>query len=140
VGAVVFKVRRSLLILLAVLAVWSGASALVVRAININGVPALPTERFLESGHGVVLDLGAGTGRSSIMVLGARPNATVVASDLFSVSFEQHFGPNGRPQDRLRANLEVAGVERRATIETARMPWITWAGKAPGRRSPRRTA
>ena len=129
VGAIVFKWRRSLLILLAVLAAWAGASALVVRAIDINGVPALPTERFLPSGRGVVLDLGAGTGRSSIMVLHARPNATVVASDLFGASFERHFGPDGRRQDRLRTNLEIAGVNGRATIETADMRQLPFASE-----------
>ena len=35
---------------------------------------------------GRVLDLGAGTGRSSIMVLTERPQATLVASDLFGPS------------------------------------------------------
>ncbi len=104
------------------LALWSLAAALVVRfAIDVNGVPALPTEDFLKSGQGRVLDIGAGTGRSSIMTLRARPQATLVALDLFGQSFEQHFGPSATPQERLRANLKLAGVESRATIETADM-------------------
>ena len=68
-----------------------------------------------------MLDLGAGTGRSSITVLVERPHATLVASDLFGASFEEHFGPGQRPEDRLRANLKTAGVDGRATIETADM-------------------
>ena len=55
------------------------------------------------------------------MVLRARPNVTLVASDLFGESFEGHFGADLAPQDRLRANLDAAGVGDRATIETADM-------------------
>ena len=64
---------------------------------------------------------GAGTGRSSIMVLAARPQATLVALDLFGASFEQHFGPTTTPQQKLIANLKTAGVDQRATIQTADM-------------------
>ncbi len=103
-------------------ALWSGAALLADRfVININGRPELPTEHFLESGTGRVLDVGAGTGRSSIMVLQARPHVTLVASDLFGESFDQHFGRNGSPQERLLANLKAAGVDQRATIATADM-------------------
>ena len=55
------------------------------------------------------------------MVLRARPNATLVASDLFGESFDQHFGNNGSPRQRLMANLKAAGVDQRATIATADM-------------------
>jgi ubiquinone/menaquinone biosynthesis C-methylase UbiE len=41
---------------------------------------------------GRVLDIGAGTGRSSIKVLKARPQAISVALGLFGESFKQHFG------------------------------------------------
>ena len=44
-----------------------------------------------------------------------------VASDLFGESFEHHFGHDQTPQQKLLANLKVAGVEKRATIETADM-------------------
>jgi ubiquinone/menaquinone biosynthesis C-methylase UbiE len=81
----------------------------------------LPTQAFLRSGAGRVLDMGAGTGRSSIMVLESRPQATLVALDLFGQSFDQHFGRGQTPQDRLLANLKAAGVDRRATIATADM-------------------
>jgi len=105
-----------------VLAVWSGVAFLVVRfVIDINGPPALPTQSFLRSGAGRVLDIGAGTGRSSIMVLESRPQTTLVAVDLFGQSFEQHFGRSESPQQRLLANLKAAGVDQRATIQTADM-------------------
>ena len=55
------------------------------------------------------------------MVLEARPQATLVALDLFGESFEHHFGPSESPQERLLQNLKEAGVEQRATIVTADM-------------------
>jgi ubiquinone/menaquinone biosynthesis C-methylase UbiE len=110
------------IILLVPLFLWSSTAFLAARfVLNINGEAALPTQSFLKSGVGRVLDIGAGTGRSSIMVLKARPQATLVALDLFGESFKQHFGPSQSPQQRLLANLEAAGVERRASIETADM-------------------
>lgn len=105
-----------------VLFVWSSAGFLVARfGLDINGRASLPTENFFRSGTGRVLDLGAGTGRSSIMVLEARPQATLVALDLFGESFDQHFGHNASPQQKLLTNLKVAGVDQRASIETADM-------------------
>jgi ubiquinone/menaquinone biosynthesis C-methylase UbiE len=100
----------------------SSAALVVARfGLDINSRAALPTQNFLRSGTGRVLDIGAGTGRSSIMVLEARPQATLVALDLFAESFEQHFGPGESPQQRLLANLRAAGVEQRASIVTADM-------------------
>ena len=112
---------RRVMVPLGVLSLWAGSVALLVHLFGINTVPPLPTQAFLGSGSGRVLDLGAGTGRSSIMVLTERPQATLVASDLFGDSFTHHFGPGERPQDRLLANLRAAGVDGRATIETADM-------------------
>lgn len=106
---------------LCILALWSGAAFAVVHSFGFNSIASLPTQAFLKSGAGRVLDLGAGTGRSSIMVLKARPQATLVASDLFGESFDVHFGKGESPQQRLLANLKAAGVEQRATIETADM-------------------
>ncbi len=112
---------RWLTIVPGLLCLWAGSVALLVQFFGINHIPPLPTQAFLRSGTGRVLDLGAGTGRSSIMVLTERPQATLVASDLFGTSFAQHFGPSVRPQDRLLANLKAGGVHERATIETADM-------------------
>jgi SAM-dependent methyltransferase len=74
----------------------------------------LPTPRFLESGSGRVLDGGAGSGRSTLMVLLARPRATVVALDLF----REGYGIGGNAPDRLRANARAAGAENRLEIRT----------------------
>ena len=127
IAARVFGASRWLLIALGVASVWAGSVALLVHLYGINHVPALPTQSFLRSGTGRVLDLGAGTGRSSIMVLADRPQATLVASDLFGTSFTQHFGPGESPQDRLRANLRAAGVDGRASVETADMLKLPFA-------------
>jgi ubiquinone/menaquinone biosynthesis C-methylase UbiE len=116
------KWSRWLMLFLGVVVLWSGAALLVERfVIDVNGRAALPTQAFLRSGAGRVLDIGAGTGRSSIMVLESRPQATLVALDLFGESFQQHFGRGETPQQRLLANLKAAGVEQRATITTADM-------------------
>lgn len=116
------KWRKWPMILLGVLTVWSCAAFLVTRfVVDINGRPTLPADNFFRAGQGRVLDIGAGTGRSSIMVLQARPQATLVATDLFGASFERHFGPGDSPQQRLLANLKAAGVDDRASIETADM-------------------
>jgi ubiquinone/menaquinone biosynthesis C-methylase UbiE len=110
------------ILLLSPLFLWSSTAFLAARfVLNINGEAALPTQSFFRSGVGRILDLGAGTGRSSIMVLKARPQAALVALDLFGESFEQHFGPSRSPQQKLLANLQAAGVERRVTIVTADM-------------------
>ena len=110
------------MLLLGAFVLWSGAALLVTTFVfDVNGRALLPTQSFLRSGQGRVLDLGAGTGRSSIMVLESRPQATLVALDLFADSFEQHFGSGESPQQRLLANLKAAGVYQRATIETADM-------------------
>lgn len=129
-GARAAGASRRLVIVLGTLSLWAGSVALLVYFFGINRVPPLPTQAFLSSGSGRVLDLGAGTGRSSIMVLKERPQATLVASDLFGTSFEQHFGPGARPQDRLLVNLKAAGVDGRTTIETADMLKLPFAERA----------
>ena len=101
------------LLILGIAALWSSAVFLLIQfGVRINTQPPLPTQTFLRSGMGRVLDLGAGTGRSSIMVLASRPQATLVASDLFGDSFDQHFGRGESPQQRLLRNLKAAGVEQ----------------------------
>jgi len=116
------KWSRWTMLLLGVLTLWAGTVTLLIRfGMNVNGPATLPTQNFIPSGKGRVLDLGAGTGRSSIMVLTARPETTLVASDLFGESYDRHFGKGPSPEERLRANLRAAGVEQRATIVKADM-------------------
>lgn len=111
------KWSKWLLLALGVFALWAASVFLMVRfGVNIDSVAALPTENFLRAGTGQVLDLGAGTGRSTIMLLTARPKVTAVALDLFGTSFDQHFGHTHSPEEILEGNLRVAGVEQRARI------------------------
>src|SRR5689334_13996003 len=78
------KWSRGAMLFAGALILWSGAALLIERfVINVNGRSSLPTQSFLAAGAGRVLDMGAGTGRSSIMVLESRPQATLVALDLF---------------------------------------------------------
>lgn len=102
---------------------WAFTAFAVIRfVVNINGVAPLPTERFLAAGTGRVLDIGAGTGRSSMMLLAARPNATLVALDEYGHSYEEHFGEAGaQGPGRFMANLRTAGYERRAEVKTGDM-------------------
>jgi len=113
------KVR---MLLVGAVVLWSTIAFLASRfVLDVNGRASLPTQNFLRSGTGRVLDMGAGTGRSSIMVLEARPQATLVALDLFGESYVQHFGPGGDPQEKLLTNWKVAGVEQRAAIQPGDM-------------------
>ncbi len=121
--------RRSVLVVLGLAAAWALAAWTVIRfGVDMNGRATLPTAAFLPSGGGRVLDMGAGTGRSSLMVLEARPRTTLVALDLFGASYVGHFGPPPPGQSvldegraALLCNLRAAGVDGRATIQPGDM-------------------
>jgi ubiquinone/menaquinone biosynthesis C-methylase UbiE len=123
------KWPRLVLGLLGLAAAWALTAWIMVRfQFDLNGRATLPTEAFLRSGSGRVLDMGAGTGRSTLMVLEARSHTTVVALDLFGESYEQHFGntPAGESAiDQGRAalmrNLRAAGVDQRASVQPGDM-------------------
>ena len=128
------KWPKSLLAILGAVTVWSLAAFLAARiGVNMNGRMPLPTESFLPSGAGRVLDMGAGTGRSTLMVLEARPRTFVVALDGFSDEYVRHFGnsQNGKQvpdqgRERLLLNLKAAGVDQRAAVQPGdmrRMPF-----------------
>lgn len=113
---------RMLMLLIGALMLWSAAAFCVARfVLDFNGWPPLPTERFLASGTGRVLDMGAGTGRSTLMVLESRPQTSIVALDLFGQSYEQHFGSRDGGRQRILSNLRAAGVEQRATVQAGDM-------------------
>ena len=92
--------RWTRLVLIAgVLALWAIGGAIIIHGpLRFSRPVALPTERFLPSGSGRVLDAGAGSGRSTLMVLLSRPGATVVALDRFS----GYYGIVDNTPDRLR--------------------------------------
>lgn len=92
------------------LALWGLAGLVIVQGVMRLNLPLqLPSERFLADGDGVVLDAGAGSGRSSLMVLLARPKSRVVAIDLY----DQYFGIEDNTPERLMANAAKAGVADR---------------------------
>jgi SAM-dependent methyltransferase len=90
--------------------VWGIAGLLIVQlGMRINLPLELPTQRFLAGGSGLVLDGGAGSGRASLMVLLERPEARVLAVDLY----EGYFGIQDNKPERLFRNAARAGVEDR---------------------------
>jgi ubiquinone/menaquinone biosynthesis C-methylase UbiE len=119
--------NRVAMVLIALATVWALTAFAMLRfGFDVNGRATLPTQAFLRSGTGKVLDMGAGTGRSTLMVLEARPHSTVVALDSFSDSYVQHFG--GKKSDaiekgtaKLMANLRAAGVDSRCTVQPGDM-------------------
>lgn len=121
--------RRWQVIIPGLIATWAAAAIFVTRSFRVNDIATLPTEAFLRSGSGHVLDVGAGTGRSSIMVLTARRGATLTALDEFGDSFRHHFGTGTDPKERLLANLRAAGVAERATIAAGDMRKLPFGGE-----------
>lgn len=107
-----------LTIVAGVLAVWGLCGAYIVHEqLRFSRPVALPTERFLPSGSGRVLDAGAGSGRSTLMVLLSRPAAKVVALDRFT----GYYGIDDNTPDRLRANARAAGAEDRVEVKVGDM-------------------
>jgi SAM-dependent methyltransferase len=102
-------------IALSVVAAWGVAGFLIVQGFNTPVV--LPTERFLETGEGRVLDAGAGSGRATVMVLLERPRATVVALDIFSAGY----GIGDNTPERLLANARRAGAGERVEARVGDM-------------------
>jgi len=93
--------------------VWGIVALAVVQyVLCINLPPKLPTDKFLASGSGKVLDAGAGSGRSSLMVLLARPGSHVVAMDFY----QGYYGIPDNTPERLMANARLAGVQDRIEV------------------------
>jgi len=107
----------------ALVAAWALAALLVLHAfLQINAPMTIPTERFLASGAGRVLDAGAGSGRGAIGVLLARPTATVTGLDLY----DGYWGIDDNTPERFMANARAAGVADRAEAlrgDMRRMPF-----------------
>jgi SAM-dependent methyltransferase len=91
------------------LAVWATASVVILNAM-LNRPMALPTEQFLTSGSGRVLDVGAGSGRAAIGVLLARPTTTAMGVDIYS----GYWGIDENTPERFMKNARIAGVAERA--------------------------
>lgn len=109
---------RPLVAVIGVVSLWAFGGFLIVQLVFGANTPVeLPTAAFLPSGKGQVLDLGAGSGRSSLMVLLARPEAHVTAFDLY----RGYFGIDDNTPERIRANARVAGAESRLDVRTGDM-------------------
>ena len=104
--------RRWLVVLSGMIGIW-GAVGLVLTHTMMGGLNApqrLPSERFLASGQGRVLDVGAGSGRALIGLLLARPRATGTALDIYT----GFFGVADNTPERMMRNARIAGVADRA--------------------------
>lgn len=100
------------------LACWGLAGFLIMNQVLVVGEPLpLPTPQFLSDGSGRVLDLGAGSGRATLMVLQSRPKTTVVALDIYS----GYWGINDNTPERLTRNAAAAGVADRVEVRVADM-------------------
>jgi SAM-dependent methyltransferase len=101
---------------LAIVAIWSVAAVVVFNSM-LNRPMTLPTERFLSSGSGRVLDVGAGSGRAAIGVLLARPRATAMGVDIYS----GYWGIDENTPERFMRNARIAGVAERADARAGDM-------------------
>jgi SAM-dependent methyltransferase len=103
--------------LLWALAAWALAGFLVIQFVfGFNRPMNLPAQSFMSANTGRVLDLGAGSGRASVMVGLARPGVRVVGLDNFSAQYIEGNGP-----DLFMKNMRMAGMEKRAEILSADM-------------------
>ena len=105
---------------LATAAGWAFAGFLIVQLVfGFNAPMQMPTNRFLATGKGQVLDIGSGSGRTSIMVGLARPDVEITALDNFSAQYIR-----GNGEDLLRRNLRAAGIDGRVKTLRADMRQI----------------
>ena len=101
---------------LALVAIWAAAAVVIFNAM-LNRPMSLPTERFLPSHSGQVLDVGAGSGRAAIGVLLARPRTTAVGVDIYS----GYWGIDENTPERFMRNARIAGVAERAAARVGDM-------------------
>ncbi len=103
--------NRWLAVASSLLAAWGVAGLLITHVLFQINVPLkLPTARFLSSGSGRVVDIGAGSGRAAIGLLLARPRATVTGIDIY----KGYYGIDDNTPERLMLNARIAGVADRA--------------------------
>lgn len=116
--------HRGILGLLGVLALWGLTSFWIIHQRFLFNQPVpIPSAKFLASGIGTVLDLGAGSGRSTIGVLRDRPGAQVIAVDLFG----KNYGIPDNGADRLLRNVQAAGYAGRVVVQPGDMRQLPFA-------------
>lgn len=105
--------------------VWGVTSFWIIQEQFLFNKPVpVPTAKFLASGTGRVLDLGAGSGRATVGVLRDRPGAQVLAVDIFG----HNYGISDNNAARLLRNVKAAGYEGRAAVQEGdmrRMPFTS---------------
>jgi SAM-dependent methyltransferase len=102
---------RWVLVVAGLVVLWAVTGLVLINAVfGLNRPMPLPTERFLASGSGRVLDAGAGSGRAAVGVLLARPKATVTGLDIYT----GYWGIEGNTPDRFMTNARIAGAAHRA--------------------------
>jgi SAM-dependent methyltransferase len=125
-GLAAFAVWRSwsrwVIIPMALVAMWAAAAVVFLNAM-LNRPMSLPTERFLTSASGRVLDVGAGSGRAAIGVLLARPHANATGVDIYS----GYWGIDENTPDRFMRNARIAGVADRAAARVGDMRELPFA-------------
>ena len=100
------------------IAAWGAAGTITMHyAVQISEPSRLPTEAFLPTGGGHILELGAGSGRATVGLLLARPEARVTAVDLY----RDYYGIDNNTPERLRRNAQIAGVADRVEIKVSDM-------------------
>jgi SAM-dependent methyltransferase len=107
---------RWVFIPLVLVALWAATAVLLLNAMLNRPMP-LPSDRFLASGSGRVLDVGAGSGRAAIGVLLARPQTTAIGVDIYS----GYWGIDENTPERFMRNARIAGVAERAAARVGDM-------------------
>ena len=103
--------RRWLVVTSSLVFAWGLAGLLITHFLFRIGFPLqLPTERFLASGAGRVVDIGAGSGRAAVGLLLARPRTTVSGVDIY----QGFYGIDDNTPARFMLNARIAGVAGRA--------------------------
>ena len=109
--------RRWVVVLSGVIGIWGIVGLILTHTMmgGLNAPQRLPSEQFMASGRGRVLDVGSGSGRALIGLLLARPQATGTALDIYS----GFFGITDNTPERMMRNARIAGVADRADTVTA---------------------
>jgi SAM-dependent methyltransferase len=103
--------RQWLVVGSGLIAGWAIAGLLITHFVLRLSFPLeLPTQRFLSSDTGRVVDIGAGSGRAAIGLLLAKPHVTVTAVDIY----KGYFGIHDNTPERFMRNARIAGVADRA--------------------------
>jgi SAM-dependent methyltransferase len=109
--------------LAAIAAAWGFVGFVLMQFVFRSHEPlTLPTTDFIKSGTGTMLDLGCGSGRTSIMVGQARPDVKITGLDNFSAKYIRQHGA-----ERLMHNLRLAGVADRFELQEGDMRRLPFA-------------